>query len=532
MTSAVASHLLRCRIALSRIDLSLAASLPQTDAQAPASQLRTVKLHVLLEADLAAHKTPVQFVRDGHGEIKPRQIYVASADGSQALLLLPSDGPRKLAAHTPGTAHVATQAGAVVAAAVLGFASFEKRTKVELFIGEGLQQKIGNERAHFLLGFLQRSVNTKLKHGVAFSRTDEKSLPVVADAAIFSEQDWILAHDLNDAMLTTRSLVNMPANMLNSETYEVFVRELVREECERSHDPTRLNIEVFRVEKLQQDGCGLICAVGQGSSVSPRILKITYTPKDSRANVKTLKHVVLVGKGITFDTGGLDMKGSAFMRNMKKDMGGSAAALGTFLAVTRAGLPLRVTCYLALAENMVSGNAMRPGDVYTAKNGVSVEIDNTDAEGRLVLADTLVYAAEEKPDWILDLATLTGAARVALGPSVDAVFSNESALEQLLVSTGIEVGDWVWNLPLVADYESWLDSNVADLVNSASSGHGGAITAALFLKRFVNGVPWSHIDTYMWADKPTELTQEPGATAKCVRLLARALAKFAHMPAD
>jgi leucyl aminopeptidase len=317
----------------------------------------------------------------------------------------------------------------------------------------------------------------------------------------------------------------MPPNILNPESFEIFARELVRRECDLENDPNKIAVEVFQRDKLLAEGCGLINAVGQGSDIPPRLIRLTYFPRSSG---KSMKHVTLVGKGITFDSGGLDIKGSSFMRNMKKDMGGSAAAFGVFMALARLGAPVRVTCYLALAENMISGRSMRPGDVYKAKNGLTVEIDNTDAEGRLVLADALCYAAAEKPDWLIDLATLTGAARVALGPSVDSLFCSNAAMEKLLIDTGLHLGDWVWPLPLVEDYESWLDSTVADMVNSASSGHGGAITAATFLKKFVGQSNWTHIDTYMWSDKVTELNHEAGATAKCVRLLTHAIGLWAN----
>jgi leucyl aminopeptidase len=210
-------------------------------------------------------------------------------------------------------------------------------------------------------------------------------------------------------------------------------------------------------------------------------------------------------------------------------MGGAAASLGAFLALSGKLVSVNLTCYLALAENMVSGSSMRPGDVYLSHNGLSVEIDNTDAEGRLVLADAISVCAGDRPDWIIDLATLTGAARVALGGGVDALFSSDSQLQETLFQSGLETGDLVWPLPLFDEYEKSLDSSVADIVNSAPGGHGGAITAALFLLKFTSQIPWSHVDTFMWSEKPTVLCSESGPTAKCVRLVETAIRRFARV---
>lgn len=170
---------------------------------------------------------------------------------------------------------------------------------------------------------------------------------------------------------------------------------------------------------------------------------------------------------------------------------------------------------------------MRPGDIYKARNGFNVEIDNTDAEGRLVLADTISLACEEFPDWLIDFATLTGAARVSLGTMVDSLFGNDKATTQLLYHSGIETGDWVWNIPMPLDYEAYFDSNASDFMNSSPAPFAGAVTAALFLQKFVSLSKWNHVDTYMWCDKPTGLWAEGnGATGKCVRLVTRAINAF------
>ncbi len=469
----------------------------------------------------------VERVRPIHGEPKAKQIYAIPAldsDSPRYLVVLPKQPARKLAARDSGDAHHATVWGAQLAALFMSTPALAEFPSVFVTFSQALAERLdGIHQQYFFVGLLERSVNLKIKEASHFETIERKPMKLWCDG--MNDEYRAAGEKLAGAMLITRSLVNMPSNILNPESFEVFVRELVRRECDIEGDPNRIAVEVFHRDKLVAEGCGLINAVGQGSDIPPRLLRLTYYPK---LTGKSLKHVAIVGKGITFDSGGLDIKGSSFMRNMKKDMGGAAASLGVFLAIARLGLPVRVSCYLALAENMVSGRSMRPGDVYKAKNGVTVEIDNTDAEGRLVLADALCYAVAEKPDWVIDLATLTGAARVALGPSVDALFCTESETEKLLVETGRMLGDWVWPLPFVEDYETWLDSNVADMSNSATSGHGGAITAAQFLRKFIGQSNWTHIDTYMWADKPTDLTQEAGATAKCVRLMTHAIGLWAN----
>ncbi|MEY2987759.1 MAG: hypothetical protein RJB13_1280 [Pseudomonadota bacterium] len=493
---------------------------------APVELSTAAVVKVIIEGDSDTSVQPLlERVRTIHGELKPKQLYllpVVDADSPRCVAVLSQDVAKKLASHPVGTGHRATSWGAQLSTMFLASPSLSEFSSVVVELSSTLQAKLGGIESYFVIGMLERSASLKISESAAFETIDRKPLKIwlphiESDARSQGEK-------IASAMLLTRSLVNMPANLLNPESFEVFARELVRRECDLEGDPNRVAVEVFHKDKLTAEGCGLLTAVGQGSDIPPRIIRLSYFP---RISGKHLKHVALVGKGITFDSGGLNIKGTGFMRNMKKDMGGSAAALGVFLAVARLGIPVRMTCYLALAENMLSGRSMRPGDVYKSRQGLTVEIDNTDAEGRLVLADALNYAASEKPDWLIDIATLTGAARVALGPSVDSLFCTDKAIESLLVDTGVLLGDWVWPLPFVEPYEPWLESSVADIVNSASSGHGGAITAALFLKKFVGECNWTHIDSYMWSDKPTDLTSEAGATAKCVRLLTHAIGLWA-----
>jgi leucyl aminopeptidase len=243
-----------------------------------------------------------------------------------------------------------------------------------------------------------------------------------------------------------------------------------------------------------RDGYPLIQAVGGGASTdrAPRLIEVEWGDPGHR-------RVAIVGKGVCFDSGGLDIKPSAGMRLMKKDMGGAAHALALFTLVAAERLPIRLHLLIPAVENSVSATAFRPGDVIKSRQGLFVEIDNTDAEGRLILADALVRAGEDNPELIIDFATLTGAARVALGPDLPALFASDDALAASLDQGGRDVGDPLWRMPLWDGYDEMLKSDIADIVNSASSPMAGCITAALFLRRFVPaGCPWAHFDTFAW----------------------------------
>jgi leucyl aminopeptidase len=237
-----------------------------------------------------------------------------------------------------------------------------------------------------------------------------------------------------------------------------------------------------------------IHAVGRASHRAPRLIELRWGDPAH-------PHVVVAGKGVCFDTGGLSIKTGDGMRNMKKDMGGAAHALGLAQLVMAMKLPLRLTVLIPAVENSVGGNAFRPGDVIRTRAGITVEIDNTDAEGRLVLCDALAYAVEKSPDLLLDFATLTGAARVALGPELPALFCNHDGLASECLASAAHARDPLWRMPLWKPYAAYLKSNVADLTNSTPTRMGGAITAALYMQRFVpDHVPWAHMDTYAWND--------------------------------
>jgi leucyl aminopeptidase len=248
-------------------------------------------------------------------------------------------------------------------------------------------------------------------------------------------------------------------------------------------------VTIWDERKLERERCGGILAVGAGSEVPPRLVQLTYRPEKPKA------HIALVGKGITFDSGGLSIKTGTGMQTMKMDMAGAAAVVAAIGAIARLGLPIRVTAFACIAENMPSGSATRPGDVLTMRNGATVEVLNTDAEGRLVLGDGLALAAEAKPDAIVDVATLTGACIVALGDRTAGVMSNDEPLRQQVVDAATAAGELVWPLPIPEEMkEKVTSSKVADLRQHNPKPPGGALFAAEFLRAFVGDLPWAHLD--------------------------------------
>jgi len=255
-------------------------------------------------------------------------------------------------------------------------------------------------------------------------------------------------------------------------------------------------IESWDETRITAERLGGLLGVAAGAAEPPRLLRLAYEPRRPK------KTVALVGKGITFDSGGLSLKTPAGMMTMKSDMGGAAAVIAATIAAARLELPVRVIGWVAATENMPSGTAIHPGDVLVARNGTSIEVLNTDAEGRLVLADALCLAAEEEPDAIVDVATLTGGQRVALGDGVAAVMGSDEELVRQVIAAGAAAGEPAWELPLVASYRKQLDSDVADLRNVTAKPAASTIMAALFLREFTDGRPWAHLDIAApsWAD--------------------------------
>ncbi|GCD19956.1 putative cytosol aminopeptidase [Cellulomonas algicola] len=283
------------------------------------------------------------------------------------------------------------------------------------------------------------------------------------------------------AVHATRDLVNTAPNDLYPEAFADAAKAAVKEAGAKG-----LKVSVLDEKALASGGYGGLVGVGQGSARGPRLVRVAYAPSRPKATV------ALVGKGITFDSGGISIKPAAGMEAMKSDMAGAAAVLHTVIAAARLGLPVAVTGWLCLAENMPSGTAQRPSDVITIRGGKTVEVLNTDAEGRLVMADGLVAAVEEKPDVVLDIATLTGAQLVALGHRVSAVMGTDDVRGEV-VSAAETAGEQFWPMPLPADLKAGLRSKVADLANIGDR-FGGMLTAGIFLQEFVGATPWAHLD--------------------------------------
>lgn len=306
-----------------------------------------------------------------------------------------------------------------------------------------------------------------------------------ASLSIAAEERQTLT-PLIEATTLVRDLVNTPTEDMGPKQLAEAIKRLGR-----MH---KAKVREWVGEELLKANFPTIHAVGRASHRAPRLIELSW---GKAAHPK----LVVVGKGVCFDTGGLDLKPADGMRWMKKDMGGAAHAIALAGLIMQAKLPVRLTLLVPAVENAVAGNAMRPGEVITTRAGITVEVDNTDAEGRLVLCDALSYGAEQQPDLILDFATLTGAARIALGPDLPALFANRDALADELLAAGRAVSDPLWRLPLWQPYQKMLDSYLADVANSGASRHAGAITAALYMQRFVpESTAWMHLDTYAWND--------------------------------
>lgn len=315
------------------------------------------------------------------------------------------------------------------------------------------------------------SPKTGPKISVVASEGTKANKDIVARAAILGEsRDFV------------RDLVNSPPNLLYPQTFVEQVRGAI------ASTKAKVTVTVLDEKALLKGGFGGIVGVGQGSANPPRIATLRYTPARKRGSV------AFVGKGITFDSGGLCIKPALGMLTMKSDMAGAAAVTGAVLAAARLQLPVEVTGYLCLAENMPSGTAQRPGDVVTMRDGTTVEILDTDAEGRMVLGDGICLAGESAPDLIVDIATLTGAQMVALGNSIAGVMSNDDTFRDVVVAAGAASGEPSWPMPLPAELRKGLESPVADLAHKADRW-GGMLTAGIFLGEFVpEGIPWAHID--------------------------------------
>ncbi len=333
-----------------------------------------------------------------------------------------------------------------------------------------------------------------------YKKSDAKTSCLLLGDDRSSAEAGILA----DAIYLGRDLVNTPANDMGPDELEAAARDVAE----------RFGAKITTIEgdALLEQNFPAVHTVGRASTRAPRVIDLTWGDPGA-------PKLTLVGKGVCFDTGGLDLKPAAGMAIMKKDMGGAATTLATAQAVMALKLPVRLRLLIGAVENSVSGNAFRPGDIISTRKGLSVEIGNTDAEGRLVLADLLALADDEKPELMIDCATLTGAARVALGADLPALFTPDDQLADDMMKAGLAADDPLWRLPLHKPYREMIDSPIADINNAGAGGMAGTITAALFLKDFVTETKsWAHLDIYGWT--PSAKPGRPkGGEATALRAL-------------
>jgi leucyl aminopeptidase len=314
-----------------------------------------------------------------------------------------------------------------------------------------------------------------------------------------------------EAVTLVRDLVNTPANDMGPADLEEAARTLAA----KHGAGARATVG----DDLLRENFPLIHAVGRAAARQPRLIDLTWGDVDD-------PRVTLVGKGVCFDSGGLDIKPESSMLNMKKDMGGAATALALAHMIMSRKLRLRLRVLIPAVENSISGAAFRPRDIYTSRKGITVEIGNTDAEGRLILADALTLADEDNPELIFDFATLTGAARVALGPDVPPFFTDDDQLADKLMAHAAAENDPLWRLPLWRPYDEMLESKVADINNVGSGGQAGAITAALFMRRFVSAKSWAHFDVFAWSPRSRPGRPEGGECQAARAIYALVAARY------
>jgi len=324
-------------------------------------------------------------------------------------------------------------------------------------------------------------------------------------------------NNLTNNIIKNRTIINKSVNIVRDLVNEIpskvnpdYMNDLFKEVSDKNN----LNISIMREKELEQNGFNGLVSVAKGSSYEPSLIKLSYIPE------KYNKSVAIVGKGITFDSGGLNIKTGNYMLEMKSDMAGAAAVLGILKSVSDLKLPVKVYGYAAIAENMPGRKAYKPGDIITYRNKKTVEVVNTDAEGRLVLADALISAAEEKPDYIIEFSTLTGAVIVALGDSFAGLISNNKKLISNLIKSGKRTGEYLWEMPMFEDYRDSIKSKVADLKNADYKG-ASSIKAGLFLNEFTKNIPFAHIDiagTAFLSNKNKFYSSE-GSTGFGVRLV-------------
>jgi len=356
-----------------------------------------------------------------------------------------------------------------------------------------------------------------------FTRKDTKEIPTIKEIIFFSQTNTLAKYPkeiergiksgsvIGNSTNFARDLGNEPSNII----YPESLAELLKERSESK----KYSVEVLDKKTIEGLKMGGVMEVSRGSDREPRFMILRYS-----GGQENDKPVVIIGKGVTFDSGGISIKPSAGMALMKMDMGGAAAVIGVFEAISQLGIKQNVIGLIPSVENMPGGNSFKPGDVITAYNGMTIEVDNTDAEGRLILADALAYASQFNPKYVIDMATLTGAAVVAIGSVSSIVMGNNQDLIDKLFRAGEQTYDRVWQLPLWEEYDKMIDSDVADVKNTGTGRQAGTITAGMFLKRFVGDYPWAHIDIAATAMRDSESDYDPkNATGSGVRLVTQFL---------
>jgi len=443
-----------------------------------------IPLHVIEAEALAAWL-------DGQADHVRRWVAVNGFTGAkgQALLIPGPDGAPEMALAGYASAAQRARHRHVLAAAA------QHLPAGTYAIASGLEgQALANECFGWLIA------------GYGFDRYRDK--PAAEPRALVAPDGLNTARieTLAAAECLTRDLINTPSSDMGPAELEGAARALAQE--------FGAEIAVIEGEALLAQNFPMIHAVGRASTRAPRLIDLHWGDTGPK--------LTLVGKGVCFDTGGLDLKPAASMALMKKDMGGAATVLGLARSIMALGLPLQLRVLIPAVENAVSGNAFRPGDILTSRKGLTVEINNTDAEGRLVLADALALAAEDQPDLIVSMATLTGAARVAVGADIAPFFTDDETAAAALAHSGPRIADPVWRLPFHAPYELKIEPGIADLDNAPGGGFAGAITAALFLRRFAGPGRYVHFDIYAWSQTSTP-ARPKGAVVQGARALFDAL---------
>jgi len=464
-----------------------------------------------IEQDGFEGKFGQTFVFPTFGNVKAKRIAVIGLGEKKSWN---ADAARKIGAHVVKAAERANAAKVATVLHGLGINNVDAYTTAEAMT-EGVL--LSDYRFHAFHG-TKRSEEKKPTRIATFvmCETDSRIGKRAKDGMKMAE---VLA----SATCYARDLVNTPSSHMTPKDLAEEAKKLVAGRSSRREvGMGSLVVKVMDAKEMEKKKMNAALSVGRGSQHEPVAVHLTYAPRGAK------KKIAIVGKAVTFDSGGLSLKPADSMMTMKIDMAGAAAVLGLFKAIAELKPNVEVHGVFLAVENMPGGNAYRPGDVVTAKNGMTIEILNTDAEGRVTLADALCYAADLKPDVIIDLATLTGACVVALGEDMAGLFSSNDKLAQKLTNAAHETGEELWQLPLFAPYEEHIKSKIADIKNTGQRGSAGTISAALFLKPFVGDIPWAHLDIAgpSYIERESRPDQPYGATGYGVRLLAKYLERL------